>query len=258
MGQLFRNILLGIGQGLIKEGELNEQRERDDLLMRRQIALKQLEFQHDDAQAATTHQNRLDEITATAAETRRSELFKGVIDERRDENKAKRDLDHDIKIKAIDFSNDAKLEQLRNKLGMSRDQFQSTLTQMREDHKADTTIDHWVVSPRGEVGGYNSKGKLISQTKPGTTTVPGSSSSGDSFADLDPGTGGIAPSSARTQAEPTPKVTPQPQVDSESVLSQLSKMPPPPDGKVGRTMTGPNGMTAKWNGKTWVLGDVGG
>lgn len=106
---IFERVLYGLGQGLIEQGKINAQKERDDLLFARDLALKQVQFQHDDAASARDHQERLDEIHTTGAEARRTDLFQGIIADRRDTAKAQRDLQHDITLKKIDFSNDAEI-----------------------------------------------------------------------------------------------------------------------------------------------------
>jgi hypothetical protein len=58
MGILGR-VLQGIGSALVEQGKIDAQAARDDLLMRREMALKQLEFQHDDAvRPQTQHQDK--------------------------------------------------------------------------------------------------------------------------------------------------------------------------------------------------------
>jgi hypothetical protein len=129
-----------------------------------------------------------------------------------------RDLQHDITIKKIDFD---------------RAVF-STDGQMQQVMKNGNVVS------KGPTGAYNPSGTSTDDLGDYLNTggdVSGSSISG--------GTG-------RTAAQPTPKLASQ-----GSILSQLAKAPPPPDGRVGRTMTGPGGAVATWNGKTWVLNDVG-
>jgi hypothetical protein len=252
---LLRNVLAGIGSYLVKEGELNEQAARDDLLFRRQVALEQVKEQYLERASARDHTERLDEITTTAAENRRTAMVEGVIKSRTDEASDNRDLQKALTLKKVDLANDEKMEKLRASLGIQKSQWDSMLTQAREDHAANSQIDHWAVDNSGALVGYSKGGKKIGRTGEGAfpVPVPGGSDPFDGY--LPP-----TPSSARTAPQATPAgIAPvAPSQPPGSIMSQLSRLPPPPDGKVGRTMTGPNGMKASWNGKVWVLADVNG
>lgn len=195
---LLGRVLVGIGSYLTEKGKVDEQAARDDLLMRREVALKQLEFQHDDANAATQHANKLDEIAATGAETRRTDLFQGVVADRRDQAKAGRDLQHDITIKGIDFSNDVKLKALEHKYKLNEGAAADARDLQKRLTEAGVTIDHWATTNDGRLMAFNKLGKPLEQTQTsGGFTTPGAND--DSGI---PGLGGGKPSAP---SQPVPQ-----------------------------------------------------
>lgn len=218
MGILGR-VLQGIGSALVEQGKIDAQAARDDLLMRRELALKQLEFQHDDAVRAQTHTDKLEEIGAQGAETRRTDLFQGVIAERRDQAKAKRDLTHDITIKKIDFSNSASLEGLRHRYKLTEDQYSSMLQAGRDAAADGRTIDRVVFSTDGQMQLVYKNGNVMSKGPKGAYNPTGSDDSGDD------GIPGIAPRSTAAAAapQPTPKVA-KPQGDVNAAVAQLGNI----------------------------------
>jgi hypothetical protein len=259
---LLRNVLAGIGSYLVKEGELNEQAARDDLLFRRQVALEQVKEQYLERASARDHTERLDEISATAAENRRTALYEGVVADRRDSSKAARDLQHDITLKKIDFSNSTSLEKLKSKLNMNEAQFTDFLKQKSDAEAAGQKVNRVVFSKNGQLQLVMDNGDIHSKGPSGAYNPSGADTTGADLGDYLNSGGAVSGSSiSRTEAQPTPSAGIAPVAPAQppgSVMSQLSRLPPPPDGKVGRTMTGPNGMKASWNGKVWVLADVNG
>lgn len=189
---ILERVLSGLGAGLIEKGKLDAQKERDDILFTRELALKQVESQIADAASARDHQERMGEIAATGAETRRTSLFEGVVNDRRDANKATRDLKHDITIKGIDFSNDAKMEGLKHKYKLSEDQFSSLLQSNRDAVAAGTTIDRVVFSKDGQMQQVYKNGNVVSRGPTGAYNPGGTS---DDLGDMLNG-GGTGPSGA--------------------------------------------------------------
>jgi hypothetical protein len=112
------------------------------------------------------------------------------------------------------------------------------------DGQMQLVMDNGDIVSKGPANAYNPSGS--NQEDLGDYLNSGGASSGGSVSG-----GGISPRS-------TPPHSTQAAAAPQSVLSQLAAAPPPPDGQVGRTMTGPNGYKAQWNGKQWVLADVNG
>jgi hypothetical protein len=238
--------LAGINQAaqINMKGELDEQHQRDQLLMDRELALR-----------AVDKQDKLEEIAATGAETRRTDLLAGIVADRRAQSKDARDLQHDIIIKKIDLKNSTTLAKLQARIGLDKDAFDAKIANAKTVFDNNNTVDRVVFSSDGQMQQVMKNGNVVSKGPTGAYNPSGTST--DDLGDY-LNTGGdvsgssISGGTGRTAAQPTPKLASQ-----GSILSQLAKAPPPPDGRVGRTMTGPGGAVATWNGKTWVLNDVG-
>jgi hypothetical protein len=190
---ILNKVLVGIGSYLIKKGELDEQAAREQLLFDRQVALKQLESQIDDKKSERDHTARLGEIAATGSENRRTDVFKGIIDQRVKQQEEADKLKHDITIKGIDFSNEAKLEGLKHKYKLSEDQFSSMLQSDRDAKAAGTTIDRVVFSKDGQMQQIYKNGTVVSRGPSGAYNASGAAG-GDLGDYLD--TGGTASGSA--------------------------------------------------------------
>jgi hypothetical protein len=182
-------VLQGVGSYLVQKGKDDAEDAKSELLFQREQALKQLEFQHDDAQVAAQHENRLGEIAATGAESRRTDLFQGIIGERRDQAKSTRDLQHDITIKGLEFKSAAQLEGLKHKYNLSEEQYKSLLDTQHDIKVNGAKIDRVVFSKNGQMQQVYGDGTVVSRGPTGAYN-PGGATGDQSLADLMANSGG--------------------------------------------------------------------
>lgn len=258
LGRIIGGALAGLGDGLEKQTTMNYQSSRDELINQREVALAKLRGEIDRGNTAEQY-NLMDRNagrddargfaygTQTAGQKQAFEtqniILKGNIDLTNDKTIAGLKHTYDLSEQAAD---DAR--ELANQLTLNG-----------------VTVDHWEISTDGKLGAYSKDGHLLTQTmKPGSfQTKQTGDDDGGTIGDAVAVRGGGGKSYASQSANPdsfnpsSTKPTAQKPV-KQSVLSQLSRMPPPPGGQVGRTMTGPKGMKARWDGKQWVLEDVNG
>lgn len=244
IGRVLGGLLTGAGEGLEKQSMVDMQAKRDS-------ALAEMQARRETALAALNHQYRVSEATTTADLTDRNAGRNDARDFAYGTKKADQKFTQDKALKAIDFSNSASLEGLKHKYNLSEGAADDARTLDHDLKVAGVTVDHWEVTTDGRLTAYNKQGQLLSHTSVPGNFVPDGTKAGDDDE------GGTIASAAAARGgggakKPEAKTKPTAQGGS-SVLSQLARMPPPPDGQVGRTMTGPNGMKARWTGKTWEL-----
>ena len=253
-------VLRGVGGWMVHEAQVQEEfnlaQMKADILASREVALENLRAQHQSERDATQHANELEQIDRTGEQNRLTSLTQGAVQARRDEANDARDLEKSITLKGIDLKNDTALEKFRHQNDLSEIQARAAADLQNSLTEAGQTVDRIVFTKDGRGVAYSKLGKKIGETGAGIFNPTGSDGSegGDDLGSyLNSGGRSSGSSISRTKAEPTPKLKGQ-----DPVLAQLQRAPPPPDGKVGRTMTGPKGMKARWNGKQWVLEDING
>jgi hypothetical protein len=208
---LLGRVLQGIGAGLIEQGKEDYETQKTELLYQRELALKQLEFQHDDTRAAQDYQDKLSEISATGAENRRTDLFQGIIAERRDEAKDTRNLNHDITMASVNFKNDKTMEAFKQKNRLSEDQWQSFLKAKADAVANGQTVDRAVFSTNGQMQLIMKDGNIVTKGPPGAYNPSGSNAdeglgdylnSGGAASGGAVSGGGISPHSTQQAAAP--------------------------------------------------------
>jgi hypothetical protein len=191
---LLEKVLAGVGDWMIKEGQFQMEKAKADLLFSRELALKQLDYAHDDAKSARDHSERLDEIT-----------LQGVIADRKDRASDERDLNKAITLKGIDFSNEKQLEAFKHKNRLSEDQFTQALQAGREARARHEELGQIVYTNKGMTV-YKKDGTAF--TFGDVTKAASPDDGGDSLSDYRPGGGAAAaqPAPASPAAAPTPLV----------------------------------------------------
>jgi hypothetical protein len=234
------------------QDELNLENVKQQMLFNRELALKQVDSQIADKASARDFNEAVDLAHVTGAENRTTAVTSAVLSAKKDEASDARDLSKAIVLKGIDLNNSKELEGVKHTYKLDEDQAQSLVTMQKELAIAGITADHYAVNTDGRMTAFNKLGGVLKVSQPGQFPLPPKQETlGDLLGEGDTSQGSSG-SQARTAAAPTPKLAAPPK-PANSLLTQLASAPPPPDGQVGRTMTGPNGATAKWNGKTWVL-----
>jgi hypothetical protein len=155
--------------------------------------------------------NRLAEIDETGAQTRRTAMFEGVVNDRRDANKASRDLQHDITIKKIDFSNSKALAGIQHTYKLSEDQADTLNKAVAEAKTNGQQVDRAVFSKDGQLQLIMKNGDVVSKGPAGAYN-PSGADAGDLGDYLNSGgtasgsavSGGIAPRSSLHATAPTP------------------------------------------------------
>lgn len=228
----------GAGDYLVEKAKLDAQAARDALLYNREFALKALQHQYDLKELEkggeitrqnTTHAQQQQRIT-----NKESAIVEGGV---------RKSLEEDKQAFEIEF------EKLKSQHRMTEEQASQARAAALDVWKEDNTISKSEVTADGRMVIWSGTGKSRIVGKPGSFTPPRVTSDDDAPARVPPTPkdgatvgGNSGPPSGSTAAagtKPTAALT-------------LDQMPPPPDGKAGRTAVGPGGKRAYWNGKLWV------
>lgn len=228
----------GAGDYLVEKAKLDAQAARDALLYSREFALKALQHQYNLKELEKGGEEQRKNISATGTQNRLTARDSAVA-----EGAVRKSLEEDKQAFEIEF------EKLKSQHRMTEDQASQARAAAFEVWKKDNTIAQSEVTADGRMVIWSGTGKSRIVGKPGSFTPP--RQSGDS-GPVDVVKAEIE-ARARAEAEARRKggtsggssgQTPPP--------ITLDKMPPPPDGKPGRTAVGPGGKRAYWNGKLWV------
>lgn len=262
MGFIAAGLLKGLGAGLTAEYE----KRREDAL----IALRR-QYQTEDADIAYQRLQETEgraETRAIAADEREANVKTGLLvlaqKYKKEENETA--FEYEQRLKRLQSqldkderthqgSIDAGLRRLDSKLKLTEAQEAAKIELENDIKKAGQVVDHWAVTSDGKLVGVSSTGQVIAKSRhPGSFNPPGSSS------DDEGGSEGGSISAARARRDgtaPPPKPAEKPAAKPKASQAAPNYAPgsttPPPDGKVGRTITGPGGKKAYWNGKVWVL-----
>lgn len=164
---LLQRVLKGLGSYMVEKAKMDAQAARDELLMRRELALKNIEHQYRIAEGDASL------VRAKALDTHQTEnqtardLVQGQITGTREAASDKRKFDQTLTIKSIDFNNEKALLGIKSKYKMSEDQYASFLQQGRELALAGATVDHWEVTKGGNLVALNKRGDVLGSSKPG-------------------------------------------------------------------------------------------
>lgn len=272
IGAALGAVLSGVGDGMEKQAVMDDANQRQqqaaNLQYQRDLALENLRAQNQSAAAVQTSQ--LQDTRDANHQARAFAYDTGTAQQKQTYEQ------QNIRLKgSIDLSNDKQLEAVKQRYKLTDIQAQSMADLQKDLAVAGQTADHWGVTTDGRMVAFNKQGGVLRYSaNPGSFIPSGESQNGsDTGLGIGGATGSIAGEqanrgngggggntpapAAKPAAKPTSSNAPAkaPAADN-TILGQLSRLPPPPDGQVGRTMTGPNGYKARWNGKQWVLMDV--
>ncbi|MBC7431719.1 MAG: hypothetical protein H7345_06585 [Rubritepida sp.] len=159
--------------------------------------------------------------------------------------------DSTIRIKGVEYNQAVAMENIKTTLGKSRDAADRQMAKDLEGGKVvGTSPDGYAVIQKSDNSLVTTRTKLQSLSGAGDAGGGGAGA----IAAARAGRGGPAVAPVASD-QPPPAVAPvnrAPKPSYAPAYQGLANMPPPPDGKVGRTMRGPGGIKAYWTGTSWM------